>query len=733
MVLTVVAKTSYRLLPGESELLDPAHPVRSVDRYGSESSSRALFAPSDLVPHKARADVLLVGSAFSKHGPVPMLKARLAFGAIDKTIEVFGDRAFSQDGSLRDPVKFSKMSLGWERASFGAEGFNPAGVRSDAVDSLGRSPLPNLQPPGLFVTDKTSAIAPIGFGPIAPWWPARRTLWTAPGEPLVERFRDEPLVDLVDKSFFNAAPLDQQLEKLGLRDRLLLENMHPDHAVLMTTLPNVKVRAVIEGQSPAELAIVPDTLFIDTDRQIASLTWRGGIELSEPDPKLLIRVFAEQDGRALEPALYDEETSDELPPETARQLGERPLKRQPSMTLPFQKQLAALPMREPKPPSTGAFAPGAAPPAPRGNGPSWLAPPSPRSEAPPMPAAPPPPPVPALPIPASAPPPPRMAAPASVPAPANIPNPPPAIFAPVPVRPAIVPTHEAVVGAEAASNAAAKKAQAVTAEESAPLRAGSPGSAPVDLVWIDPKGVRRVRSYFRSLLAELEFEEFDSKHELSSDDPDLDKARNELSCVLSREPANDPAVARRVLDEAIDEQGRFTPPLAVFEADMKMSFAELPRLESLLGLVAPLAVNDKKMKDLCDQAEAAMKRPMAGASPQLSRCATQIREHYATTYGRSPPINLEAELDRVAMENRAYDVRSVLGGKHLRGALGLGPSAVTLYLAQEAAEHLPLFEVFRARVVAEVHIRQDRSEASSLALRIVALARVLTKEDGIRS
>ncbi len=123
---------------------------------------------------------------------------------------------------------------------------------------------------------------------------------------------------------------------------------------------------------------------------------------------------------------------------------------------------------------------------------------------------------------------------------------------------------------------------------------------------------------------------------------------------------------------------------------------------------------------------------MAGASPQLSRCATQIREHYASTYGRSPPINLEAELDRVAMDTRAYDVRSVLGGKHLRGSLGLGPSSVTAYLAQDAAEHLPLFEVFRARVVAEVHVRQDRSEASSLALRVVALARVLTKEDGIQ-
>ena len=59
-----------------------------------------MYSPSDLVPFKPRADVLLVGHAFAPKGEgVRSLVARLVTAGVDKAIEVFGERAWAPDGS----------------------------------------------------------------------------------------------------------------------------------------------------------------------------------------------------------------------------------------------------------------------------------------------------------------------------------------------------------------------------------------------------------------------------------------------------------------------------------------------------------------------------------------------------------------------------------------------------------------------------------------------------------
>lgn len=688
-VLTVVAKLSYRLVPGECELLEQALAVQSTDRYGVDAASRTLQEPSDLVPHKARAEVLVVGSAFAVGGAVASLKARVAYGPVDKTIEVFGDRVFVSDGTLREGPKLTSMSIGYERASAGPDNANPSGVRVNVIDALGRAPLPNLQPPGLYVTDKSTLIAPISFGPIAPWWPARRALWTVSGDPTLDRLANEPLVERVEKRFFNTTPLDQQLEVIGLNERLLLENLHPEHAVLVTTLPKARPHATVDG-GQGEVPLVADTLFIDTDRQICSVTWRGSIDLADVDPAARILVRLERDGAVSkfppevgqqQFSIADEATSDSLAPVTSRDAGTRMPPRRASATLPFQRQqLSALPIRDPRVASL---------------------------VAPPVYVAP------------------------------SAPIPPvynPGIVS-QPERPVVVPSHAVVVGAEAASNAAAQAAASHSEPSQRDASSATRGSRvsasePIDLVWFDPRSIKRFRLYFKALLAEIEFDDFDSKHEVPSDDPDIDKARNEMLGVLTRELASDPSVARRILTEAIDDNGRFTPPLAVFEAELKMSYAEAARLDALVALTAPLVATDKRLKDLSEQAVDIKARPMAAAGGALARISTQIREHYASTHARGGQgVNLDAEVDRILLDTRSFDPKTLLGSKHLRATLGHGGTAVVSYVPEQAADHLPLLDGFRARIIAEVHPRQDRLEPSGLALRVIAIARVLARDD----
>src|SRR4051812_38134872 len=94
--LTVVCRATFQLAPGECTLAAAQEPPSAADVHWNGDAARSLSAPSDLVPLKLRADVILVGSAFSPRGEqVRSVVARLKVGEIDKSIEVFCERSFS--------------------------------------------------------------------------------------------------------------------------------------------------------------------------------------------------------------------------------------------------------------------------------------------------------------------------------------------------------------------------------------------------------------------------------------------------------------------------------------------------------------------------------------------------------------------------------------------------------------------------------------------------------------
>src|SRR5262245_53621696 len=76
--LTVVCKAAFQLQPGEARLLEEQEAPVEDDAYWEGNPAGSLCAPSELVPYKTRADVLLVGRAFAPEGkPVRSLLARI--------------------------------------------------------------------------------------------------------------------------------------------------------------------------------------------------------------------------------------------------------------------------------------------------------------------------------------------------------------------------------------------------------------------------------------------------------------------------------------------------------------------------------------------------------------------------------------------------------------------------------------------------------------------------------
>jgi hypothetical protein len=72
------------------------------------------------------------------------------------------------------------------------------------------------------------------------------------------------------------------LEQLTGEERIQLENLHPDHPRFSTRLAPVFPRAIIQKSNKVtlDLELRRDTLVIDTDRRVATLTWRASVPLA---------------------------------------------------------------------------------------------------------------------------------------------------------------------------------------------------------------------------------------------------------------------------------------------------------------------------------------------------------------------------------------------------------------------------------------------------------------------
>ncbi len=295
-VLTVVCKATYWLQPGEAVLSSEQEAINEADDHWDDDPNRSLRAPSDLVPVKPRPEVMLVGYAYAPgQQPVRSLVARLIIGELDKSIEVFCDRSFLPDGSLQEGTRFTRMRLTWERAGGGPGTNNPVGIRADVRDAYGRRALPNLQPLGMYVSTPDDFVPPVCFGPIATSWPSRADL-VGRTPPPVGVGLEGP-----SEAYFNAAPPDQLLSALRDNERIVLENLHPEHTRLVTNLPGMRPAIFVDRGQGAAKRIQPraDSLWIDTDRGIATLTWRVQVPLARPDEPGRVIVAMEMAGHEM--------------------------------------------------------------------------------------------------------------------------------------------------------------------------------------------------------------------------------------------------------------------------------------------------------------------------------------------------------------------------------------------------------------------------------------------------
>jgi hypothetical protein len=274
---TVILKATFEWSDyGDVMLASEQQPILPIDVYAGDPAVSGPIQPTDFAPTKPLVDFLLIGG-IALPTPVEEVDVTVQVGRrLKKTVRVFGDRmwlpAVASTLSLSRPQPFSEMPIEWDR-SFGGhdpehpelyEARNPIGrgMRKEP-HSLEGQLAPNFEDPRALITSWSSKPAPIGFGPVAPFWQPRVTH----AGTYDEKWKEEvfPLLpDDFDERYFNCAPLDQQFPEYPVGEDVSLHYSTETRRDRFT-LPPLQVPVLIvlpRGRSTVE-TLTPDTILIN--------------------------------------------------------------------------------------------------------------------------------------------------------------------------------------------------------------------------------------------------------------------------------------------------------------------------------------------------------------------------------------------------------------------------------------------------------------------------------------
>lgn len=202
-----------------------------------------------------------------------------------------------------------------------------------------------------------------------------------------------------------------------------------------------------------------------------------------------------------------------------------------------------------------------------------------------------------------------------------------------------------------------------------------------------------------------------------------DRARAEVLRVLS---CGTPLGAEEIsaaLAALLEDESDFDLPLFLVEGELQPSMDELEALRVAVEIARPVAGSNKRVLGAVAAAADALGRTVA---PPPETAAALFRQLEVATGELGLPARHLAELvERTLRETRSYRQRTLLGAPRLRAELTLGKVALPIYLPASIATDLPLLPTFRVSALVEARPREDATEPSSTALFALATGRVL--------
>lgn len=267
----------------------------------------------------------------------------------------------------------------------------------------------------------------------------------------------------------------------------------------------------------------------------------------------------------------------------------------------------------------------------------------------------------------------------------------------------------------------------------APEKASRAMGEVLELLWYDEAQVPRMRAWWEELVTDLDFEASDPRRDLGAEDPEKARGRHNVFGILSDGEVLTPASLPRVINAAVNDRGRFTPPLTLLGGELRFPFDEVETLRATILAATPLVGSDKRLKESIDSMSELLKTPyLQGSTGVVEKLTRDLRDQFRDVNRGLPAGYLDGHVERLLLEQRRYAIRKVFGGEFIRallvpstpeGSASSTVAAVPVYLPKHLDQSLPMMITMKVRLIAEAHLQQDLYETSPHALRAVALGR----------
>ncbi|MEZ4297354.1 MAG: DUF2169 domain-containing protein [Polyangiaceae bacterium] len=756
---SIIAKTTYALLPRHAPIVEPPDALRTSDASWDGALSRSVRTPSDLVPFKHSPEVMLVGHAYAPgKKAASRLAVRLLVGDLDTALEVFPPRRFTPEGALEEPIAL-RMPLAYEHAAGGSDTDNPVGVDMELVDAWGRRGAPSVLPLGAQISHPSDPVDTAGWGPIGTTWPSRSRRLRAEDRAWLADPARTPMPQAFDVRFFQSAPHQSWLTgPIRPDERIVLENLSPSYPRLVTNLDGVVPYASVMGSKELRVPLIADTLFIDTDRAVITLTWRGLVLVDESAPHLTIAVAPTPGRGSVAPPPTAEERAALLAEVETTHVETLPdgVAKIPmpfAVAAPIGRGLSpdydddALPFRTPDADLSRTRPRHALRLTPLPPEPAKVDPPPPSTPSPPPPRA-------SL---SSTPEPPKWEPPRASGGGWAPPVEPKGRIQDVSKKDGISPAPQVKASAagdsgsragprewmslrsisDAAAEGGAGQPRGSSAERSGPdterdrdrkNQPRDPGEprryAFVDLLAHDPQllpRLRRTASLAKILAAQGERPAWvrpdEPKEERSRDDRD----RMDVLRVLSFSPPCDLPRVRELVDDAFDDPTQLELPLVVVAGQLKPSPDDLATLRATVRAGQPLSLTNKPLQAALKVLEEAVDSGVAPPGEATQALLRQAEQAAGTMWGY-----LHAQVQRIVLEERQFKKRTVLGEPRIRADLSTpAGETVPAYIPASVLAKLPMLAVFPVVVLGELRPREDAQESHAEAFLVGALGRVV--------
>lgn len=300
-LLVVAVKGTFDFpKPGEQVKLSAQQvPLVEADTFTGEPGFSAPMYEVDYAPIKHKCDVLLNGSAYAPQGkPADRVQVGLKLGNWIKTFVVTGDRHWQAGLTISpgNPSQFTVMPISYDRAFGGLDNFhedkekhtaymlNPVGkgYHSNLSSSLvDKTPMPNTEAVNQPVTQPDGAYQSMAFGPVGRGWSSRlKHAGTYDQDWIDNTFPFLP-ADFKE-AYYQAAPDDQQIPYPKGGEEVVMVNLTPEGRTAFH-LPVIDVPVVFfrkKGERHETQAVI-DTVVIEPDKRIFTLTWRACLPLKK--------------------------------------------------------------------------------------------------------------------------------------------------------------------------------------------------------------------------------------------------------------------------------------------------------------------------------------------------------------------------------------------------------------------------------------------------------------------